>query len=97
MASTNHTVTPVTPASAPASQPARRYVGRKVVVMRGETVTRGVIARAWVAKCPLTRQGLRFLTGHLTRARVVTADLTVIDVRPEAAYRLEFLPEVSHA
>lgn len=94
MASTNHTVTP---ASAPAPKPARRYVGRKVVVMRGESVTRGVIARAWVARCPLTRHGLRFLTGNLTRARVVTADLTVIDVRPDTGARIEFLPEVAHA
>ena len=92
MATTNHTVTPAT-----APKPLRRYVGRKVVVMRGESVTRGVIARAWVARCPLTRHGLRFVTGNLTRARVVTADLTVLDVRPDTGARIEFLPEVAHA
>ena len=90
MASTNHTVTP---ASAPAPKPLRRYVGRKVVVMRGESVTRGVIARAWIAKRPLTRNGLQFSAGHLTRARVVTPDLRVLDVDPSNHARLAFVED----
>ena len=92
MATTNHTATP---ASAP--KPARRFVGRQVIVMQGTTETRAVIARAWIAKRPLTRNGLQFSAGHLTRARVVTADLTVLDVRPDTGARIEFLPAVAHA
>lgn len=90
MATTNHTVTP-------APKPTRRFVGRQVVVMRGESVTRGVIARAWIATRPHTRHGVTFFAGNLTRARVVTAELKVVDVTIESGLRLEFLPEVSHA
>ena len=90
MASSNHTVTP---ASAPAPKPVRRYVGRQVIVMHGTTETRAVIARAWIAKRPLTRNGLQFSAGHLTRARVVTPDLRVLDVDPWNHARLAFVED----
>lgn len=88
MATTNHTATP---ASAP--KPARRFVGRQVIVMQGTTETRAVIARAWIAKRPLTRNGLQFSAGHLTRARVVTPDLRVLDVDPSNDARLAFVED----
>jgi len=90
VATTNHTVTP-------APKPARRFVGRQVVVMRGESVTRGVIARAWVATRLHTRHGVTLLAGNLTRARVVTPELKVVDVTVESGLRLDLLPEVTHA
>jgi len=92
VATTNHTAT-----RAASEKPARRFVGRQVIVMRGESVTRGVIARAWIAKRPLIRHGVTFFAGNLTRARVVTAEFKVVDVTIESGLRLEFLPEVSHA
>lgn len=88
MATTNHTATP---ASAP--KPARRFVGRQVIVMQGTTETRAVIARAWIAKRPLTRNGLQFSAGHLTRARVVTPDLRVLDVDPSNHARFAFVED----
>lgn len=89
MASSNHTATP----AATPSKPLRRFVGRQVIVMHGTTETRAVIARAWIAKRPLTRNGLQFSAGHLTRARVVTPDLRVLDVDPSNHARLAFVED----
>ena len=61
--------------------------------MQGTTETRAVIARAWIAKRPLTRNGLQFSAGHLTRARVVTPDLRVLDVAPSNHARLAFVED----
>jgi len=85
VATTNHAATP--------SKPLRRFVGRQVIVMHGTTETRAVIARAWIAKRPLTRNGLQFSAGHLTRARVVTPDLRVLDVDPSNDARLAFVED----
>lgn len=82
---------------APDAPASRRFVGRQVVVMRGESVTRGVIARAWVATRLHTRHGVTLLAGNLTRARVVTPELKVVDVTIESGLRIDFLPEVTHA
>lgn len=74
-----------------------RYVGRRVLLSRGSAVVRGIVARCWRARRNLTREGVTFATGHVTRLLVVSLDGAVIRVRAGSGWRVVEVEEVRDA